>query len=107
MNEMSFVSDGASGSLTDPVVLRFGNTGVNENESTMVTVYPNPSEGLVTIHGQGILRVEVVNALGQVIHTEAFAGDGAELNLSQYPNGVYLFRMVTNNGVINKQWIKR
>ena len=107
MNEMSFVSDGTFGSLTDPVILSFGTTAVNENEMSKVTVYPNPSQGQISIQGSNIQRVDVVNVMGQIIYSEIVENDVANLDLSSCANGIYLLRVVTTNVIINKQWIKR
>ena len=59
-------------------------------------IYPNPSNGLFKIDGQGknaVFHVEVVNALGQVICS--FEGEGPihDIDLTGQKNGIYLVRL--------------
>jgi hypothetical protein len=107
MDEVSFVADGMEGTLAEPKTLRFGTTQVNENEMSKVLVYPNPSNGVFHIQGQGIRKVEVFNAFGQAVVKEETSNDDLQIDLSRYANGYYMLRVVTENGVTNSQLIKK
>lgn len=107
-DELTFVVDGVAGSLTEPYVVRFGElTGIDEDETAFVKVYPNPSHGVYYIEGQGISRVEVYDGLGQLVHTEEGGSDCMSLNLSNRANGVYVLRVITEGGVKNQRIIKQ
>ncbi len=107
-DELTFVVDGVAGSLTEPYVVRFGElTGIDEDETAFVKVYPNPSHGVYCIEGQGISRVEVYDGLGQLVHTEEGGSDCMSLNLSNRANGVYVLRVITEGGVKNQRIIKQ
>ena len=102
-----YETEGIEGTLDHPVVLRFGATDVNENASVNVRVYPNPSEGVFNIEGSNIKKVEVFNALGQPVCTMEAASSLMKLDLSSHASGIYLIRVVTVDGVMSHQVMKR
>lgn len=105
-DELTFVVDGVAGSLTEPYVVRFGElTGIDEDETASVKVYPNPSHGVYYIEGQGISRVEVYDGLGQLVLTEEGGSDCMSLNLSNRANGVYMLRVIAEGGGVKNQRI--
>ena len=66
-------------------------------KETLLKVYPNPSEGAVTVEGTG--KLMVVNALGQQVLTRDIDGQ-TTLTL---PSGLYFVRMEGEKGVsVNK-----
>ena len=72
--------------------------GIDENEAN-AEVYPNPTHGPITIEAEGLNRVTIINALGQVVYDAPTDSDKAVVNLSQYGSGVYVIRISTENGV--------
>jgi len=73
---------------------------VDENEVSSLSVYPNPSNGLVNIKSNGSIRkIQVLNSLGQTIYTQANIGSKTiiSLDLSDF-SGVYIIRMTDVNG---------
>lgn len=107
MDEMAFEADGMVGSLAEPKILCFGTTRVDENELSKVLVYPNPSNGVFNIQGQGVRKIEVFNAFGQAVVSEETGNDHLQIDLSRYADGCYMLRVVTDNGISNRQLIKR
>lgn len=77
-------------------------TGMDENE-TMVRIYPNPSKGTVNIEAANIMEVSVYNTLGQLIVRKEIAGNQPTIDLQSMPEGLYLFRVKTENGVFIKR----
>ena len=67
---------------------------VAETEANTLTMYPNPVDNQLVINMEGLMNVEVYNALGQKI-ASAKSQDELILNTSEWENGVYL---VTVNG---------
>ena len=105
-DRLAYAVDGILGELDNPVVLHFGPMDAQENASANVIVYPNPSEGVFNIEGLNIRKVEVFNALGQPV----FAKDtenGLMIDLTNRAAGIYLIRIVTDNGVWNHQVMKK
>ena len=74
-------------------------TDVNEALNSQVTVFPNPTDGVLNIEAEGMLRVTVMNVIGQTI-TEAAAQDKVEINLSHCESGIYIVQVETNNGTV-------
>ena len=73
-------------------------TAVNENAAN-VNVYPNPTNGLLNIEGQGTMHISVSNLMGQKL-MEAEAEGNTTLDLSRYESGMYLVRIEYADGVM-------
>ena len=64
-----------------------------------VNVYPNPSNGVFTIgvrdKEQGISEMQVYNMLGEKVYSQFNIQHSTfNINLSNQPNGVYLYRLI-------------
>ena len=103
---LTYTAVGLVGTLTEPATLHFGTLGLNDNEHDFVNVFPNPSNGVFNIEGYGIHKIEVVNAFGQTIFRKETEGSHVQIDLSNKAAGMYLLRVITNNGVITNQLIK-
>ena len=69
-----------------------------------ISVYPNPTSGEITIVAEGVERVEVMNMLGRKVAEFK----GALMNdLSELESGVYVLRIVTNDGTAIRRVIKK
>ena len=81
---------------------------IAETEDMPVTVHPNPTNGIVTVTGENLSEIEVVNILGQTV-LKKDCSDDITVDLSNQPAGVYLLRITDKNGdgctrkVIKKQ----
>lgn len=65
-------------------------------------IFPNPSPGVFTVSGEQIVNVEVSDTRGQLIYTGT-----SDVDISNYPNGVYFVLVNTANGSIIKKIIKQ
>ncbi len=72
-------------------------TDIAENSGD-IQVYPNPTNGMLNIEGQGMMHISVSNLLGQKL-MEAETEGNTTLDLSRYESGMYLVRITTGNGV--------
>ena len=98
---ITFTSDALHGSLDAPMMLHFGNTGVNESAS-QVLLFPNPTNDKVFLQASDIQTVKLFNALGQCLYSEEFDhATQVELNLSAYSAGVYTVTVRTGNGEVS------
>ena len=74
--------------------------GIDDNsERNQITVYPNPSNGLVTINGLlNVMNysVEVIDLQGRIVYSVTNQG---QLNLDQLDNGIYTLRISTEKGL--------
>lgn len=69
-------------------------TGIEEINSN-VSIYPNPTKGIVNIDVEGLKGVIVMNALGQIVLETV----DNQIDLSQFGTGLFLLRIATENGV--------
>ena len=79
-------------------ILVKNSTDVNEF-GVKASLYPNPTNGNVTIEAEGMQRLTVVNELGQVVYDAEASNDTETLDMSQFGAGVYMIRIYTANGM--------
>lgn len=76
--------------------------GVQENMNTLqsVSVYPNPTKGLVFIESETELEksISICDVTGKLVYTEKVKDKKHHLNLSEYSNGMYFLKITTTNG---------
>ena len=72
-------------------------TDVNEY-SINANIYPNPTDGNITIEAEGLRRLTVVNEVGQVVYDAEVSNDTETLDMSQYGVGIYMIRIYTESG---------
>ena len=74
----------------------------------MVTLYPNPTTGLVQVQSaEGeVESVEVYDTYGKLLHTTKVSGGTATLNLSGYAKGTYFVKVTTDRGVVTKRVVR-
>lgn len=85
----------------------FNNVGVNDNETPEITLYPNPTNGIFIVKGEGLNKIEVYNTTGQHVITRTVSDDFAEIDLSNAANGLYLVRIMSGAGVTERTVVKR
>ncbi len=70
--------------------------------SSLVNVFPNPNNGVFTLQSSvvsGQSSVEVYNVLGEKIYSQSSTLNSQfSINISNQPNGVYLYRITTQEG---------
>ena len=71
----------------------------------LITVYPNPTNGLVHIEipHQNIQNIKVYDLQGQLIKETK----QSPFNLSNYSNGPYFIKAQTNQGIYTYKLIKQ
>jgi len=101
-----FASDNRIGSLSNPFVLHFGNTGTAENGKLDALVYPNPSNDVFNIQCVGIRKIEVMDVYGQIVFSKEVKDDNHQIDLSNLAKGVYLLQIITCDGIVTKHLVK-
>ena len=83
--------------------VHFLNQGVDEMQMVdNVVVRPNPATDRLYVDGEDFAKLEMMNALGQVVLSEvANDGTSVELSLLDLPSGLYLLRVTTGNGNVS------
>ncbi len=96
-------SDPANAYGSDETFVVVTVTSIDENGVEGMMIYPNPTKDNVTISAEGIERITITNALGQVMLDRVVNSDSEILNMGQYEAGVYMVRIVTANGVATER----
>ncbi len=79
------------------------------NTEATLRVFPNPTEGWVTVRSNNLNQpatVRLLSVTGQLLSSEQFNGVQAELNLSGMPAGVYLIELQTKNATSRTKLLK-
>ena len=77
--------------------------GIPESQPDVI-VYPNPSSGDFTIRCEGMKRIEVYSIDGRLVHRIQTESPVQQLN--GLPNGTFLLKVTTTDGVIVKRIVK-
>jgi len=77
-------------------------SGVSEfSENGAVKVYPNPNNGSFTLSLSDVntaCNLDIYSVLGEKVYSEVLKQSQSNINLSVQPNGVYLYRVITQTG---------
>ena len=96
----------SGGVLIDNIVIeRESGVGIhNISTNQTINIYPNPTDGQITIGGmpEGS-RAELYDATGRIVN----ASTDSHINLSSCPTGVYILRILSSEGVAVPRVIKR
>ena len=80
---------------------------LNSFSSTQVRLYPNPTTGILSLSNPKDLtfdKVEVFDLLGKSISTTEIRT--AQIDLSSFPTGVYILKLISAEKVLQKKIIK-
>jgi hypothetical protein len=72
-------------------------TSVTESD-VAVKVYPNPTQGEITLEGEGISHVRIVNAYGQTVYNAKVESEHVRIDLSQMAKGIYMMHIEADCG---------
>lgn len=103
-------SDDLTSDWTTPVPFTTLENGVNDYTlEASIRVSPNPTNGECTIFNAqcAIQDVYVYDVYGKLLNLISVNDATARIDLGQYANGVYVVRVVTENGVATKRVVKR
>ena len=84
--------------------------GLEDDELSSLSVYPNPTEGILNISVNGdnnFTKVAVFNLLGQRVYHATFDhGNNESIDISDLNSGVYLMEITTDKGSTIRRIIK-
>ena len=69
-----------------------------------ITVYPNPTTGMLHIDAVDVQKVECYNQMGQLV---GVYDNVNELNISELSNGIYMLRITVPQGVTMRKVVKQ
>ena len=71
--------------------------GIGENNIS-AKVYPNPTKGEITLEGEGLNYVRIVNAYGQMVYNAKVEGNQVRIDLSNMAKGIYMMHIEAEGG---------
>lgn len=78
-------------------------TSVEEVDGVMVAVYPNPAKGFLNVVAEGMNRITVYNALGQMVLDSDVDTEHYLLDMSGFNNGLYTVKVMLHGKEIVKR----
>ena len=79
---------------------------LDDRLSVAARVFPNPTQGSLTVEAEDIRRVRVIDMLGQTCLEEQFGGsENATIQLHSLPSSVYLLEIQTEKGRTMRRFV--
>jgi hypothetical protein len=70
-------------------------------------VYPNPVSDQLTLQGEGLRHVSLISITGATVFDSDITGDGFVIDMESMPQGLYLLRVLSDEGVKVEKVVKR
>lgn len=82
-------------------------TSIEEQTLTPFSVFPNPTDGIITINGSKTINsVQVYNAIGELIYnTPNLNGSDQFIDISEHPIGIYFIAILSDNKLYHHKLI--
>jgi hypothetical protein len=83
-------------------------TGIESMNISKISIYPNPSDGKFMLSKGNANKLKVLDILGStILETKLNQQVNEELDLSQFPNGIYWVQFINGNESITQKIIKQ
>ena len=88
---------------------QYTNTAIADLNNTGLHVYPNPTDGMLTVNlaGTGYVSLKILNALGQEIYAQPLnaleQSASLQIDMANAANGVYMLLVLNNSGALGKK----
>ncbi|MBN2778724.1 MAG: T9SS type A sorting domain-containing protein [Bacteroidales bacterium] len=75
-----------------------------ENEfATNLSIYPNPTTGMLNISGIEGADVQIINMMGQVVESVENLNEYNQIDMSKYANGTYFVKAIVDGNVVTRK----
>ncbi len=92
--------------IDDVSVTEIFPNSVDENNQTQISIYPNPSNGIVYINSPTLIEsLTIYSAMGQMVLKQSPKSEYFQVDLSQFSEGVYYININTHNSIITNKII--
>ena len=83
----------------DNLLLTPGNLNTFTPEKTNFLIYPNPTNGNITLKGENLKgqQVLILDNLGKIVYQKELFNDDSIINLGHLPKGIYFVKIGSNN----------
>ena len=82
---------------------------INEELGKTLKIYPNPASDYLQIEGNNIQNIQLYDVVGKIIfqNNEINSMYSTKIMTNKLSNGIYFFKINTNNKLITKKIIKQ
>ena len=80
-------------------------TSTEELFEASLQLYPNPTNGSITIELEGMQKVMVYNAFGQVLFSKEICADQLQLDLTGFEDGLYWVKVMSQNRAMVRSFV--
>lgn len=102
------ISHGGDGVYVDDVRVCNSTEGIVEAQALAVAVSPNPTNGIITVNANiSDGNVIVFDMVGKVVLSEIIVDGQAEIDLSEFADGVYFVKISDDNDMKTIKIVKR
>ena len=108
MFDFGTVGDGSANStfFFDDVNLTNGTTGTNDTDNSKISIFPNPANSILFINGLTTKSdISIYDFSGKMVFNQPI--DNSQIDISRFPNGMYLMKIETTTGVLTKKFVKQ
>ncbi|MCL7762624.1 T9SS type A sorting domain-containing protein [Polaribacter sp. Z014] len=93
--------------IDDVVLFNSATAGVNDNELSKVSMYPNPTKNRLNISAQNTIKnAAIYNLLGKQIMSLEINKNSESIDVSNLSSGIYLIKYSVNNVFATAKFIK-
>ena len=82
-------------------------TGITEDNTPSISVFPNPATDFVTIEAEDLQQVTLFDMAGRMLKRISAQGDRQQLDLRELSAGTYFIMVTTENGMKKHTIIRR
>ena len=99
----------ANGDESAPAIKNMGIcVGIKDNVKTNFSIVPNPATNNILITAANSFHtIEVVSFLGQTVYSQHNDGNTATIDVSNFSNGVYFVRIISDYNTSVKKFVKQ
>lgn len=105
-NNFTLKSNGGTRLAIDVTQYSANYTSVNSNDLS-VSVYPNPTSGLIRLSCKSKASFKLFNQFGKILLNELLDAPITTLDISDLNSGIYLMEVRNSTGIITKKIIKQ
>ena len=81
--------------------------GIEEQETITMTLFPNPAKSKLTIEASETVKsIEVYNINGALVYRQDNCMEMTEINVESFAPGTYMVRLITDNAVAIRRFVK-
>lgn len=95
--KLSAVYEHCVSNSTTPVTLIIN--GINDLQIPTFNLFPNPTNGKVSIEGKGLTRVELHDIQGRKLTEYNNLNNNVQIDVSPYENGTYFLKLYAENNI--------